>query len=190
MFPSIFWSTANNNYSIAGSIPSPLLLGSCKEDEFSNIQLTFVQDSQMILLPQVQTIVTLFLDKTWCVQFLLIITICSDTGKGWLHKTLQPVVCIYAASMIQIFFIILIAAIWLNIYAHLKSILNGVYLSHLLVTWENNWYKTNSWMARWWKIENYFFQLGYILFFSEARKKKIFTSIWFGKKPVLFLFII
>ena len=37
MFPSIYWSNANDNYSIAGSIPSPLLSGSCKEDNFSDI---------------------------------------------------------------------------------------------------------------------------------------------------------
>ena len=37
MFPSIFWSTANNNYYIAGSIPSPLLSGSCKECGFDDI---------------------------------------------------------------------------------------------------------------------------------------------------------
>ena len=37
MFPSIFWSTKNEKYSIAGSIPSLLLSVSCKEDGFSNI---------------------------------------------------------------------------------------------------------------------------------------------------------
>ena len=37
MFPSIFWSTANDHYSIAGSIPSPLLCGSCKDDGFADI---------------------------------------------------------------------------------------------------------------------------------------------------------
>ena len=36
-------------------------------------QLTFVQDSKMLLLPQVQTIVKLLLDMNWCVQFLQII---------------------------------------------------------------------------------------------------------------------
>ena len=34
IFPSMFWSTANDNYYISGSIPSPLLSGSCKEDGF------------------------------------------------------------------------------------------------------------------------------------------------------------
>ena len=42
MFPSIFWLTGNENYYIAGSIPSPLLSGSCKEDAFSDI-LTHVR---------------------------------------------------------------------------------------------------------------------------------------------------
>ena len=37
MFPSIFWSTANDHYSIAGSIPSPLLSGSCKNDGYADI---------------------------------------------------------------------------------------------------------------------------------------------------------
>ena len=37
---------------------------------FIIFQLIFVQDSQILLLPQVQTIVTLFLDMTWCVQLL------------------------------------------------------------------------------------------------------------------------
>ena len=37
MFPSIFWSTANNNYSIAGALPSSLLSGMCKEDGFADI---------------------------------------------------------------------------------------------------------------------------------------------------------
>ena len=37
MFPSIFWLTDNYNYSIAGSIPLPFLIGSCKEDGFSDI---------------------------------------------------------------------------------------------------------------------------------------------------------
>ena len=37
MFPSKFCLTENNNYYISGSIPSPLLSGSCKEYGFSNI---------------------------------------------------------------------------------------------------------------------------------------------------------
>ena len=37
MFPSIFWSTANDNYSIAGSIPSPLLSGLWKKYCFADI---------------------------------------------------------------------------------------------------------------------------------------------------------
>ena len=37
MFTSIFWLTANENYSIAGSIPSPLLSGSCKEGGYAGI---------------------------------------------------------------------------------------------------------------------------------------------------------
>ena len=36
-FPSIFWSTANDNYYIAGSIPSPFLSGLCIEDGLSHI---------------------------------------------------------------------------------------------------------------------------------------------------------
>ena len=49
-------------------------------------QLTFVQDSQMLLLPQVQTIVTLFLDMTLCVQLLQIIATCNNKVKEWLHQ--------------------------------------------------------------------------------------------------------
>ena len=37
MFPSIFFPTANENYYISGSIKSPLLSGSCKEDGFADI---------------------------------------------------------------------------------------------------------------------------------------------------------
>ena len=36
VFPSIFWSAANDNYSILGSIPSPLLSRFCKEDSFAD----------------------------------------------------------------------------------------------------------------------------------------------------------
>ena len=66
-------------------------------------QLTFVQDSQMLLIPQVQTIVTWFLDTTWCIWFMEIIETCANTGKGLLHQTLQLVVLIYAARMIRYF---------------------------------------------------------------------------------------
>ena len=41
LFPSIFWSTANDNYYIAGSIPSLLLSGSCKEYGFADITTRF-----------------------------------------------------------------------------------------------------------------------------------------------------
>ena len=37
MFTSIFWSTASDNYSIAGALPSPLISGSCKEDGFADM---------------------------------------------------------------------------------------------------------------------------------------------------------
>ena len=83
------------------------------------LQLTFVQDSQILLLPQVNTIVTLFLDMTWCVQLLQIIATCTNTGNWWLHQTLQPVVWIYAASMIYIFFIPLTAVRCFKTYVHL-----------------------------------------------------------------------
>ena len=69
------------------------------------LQLTFVQDSQVLLLPQVLTIVTWFLDMTLCVQFLKIISACANIGKWWLHQTLLPEVWIYAAGMIRTFFI-------------------------------------------------------------------------------------
>ena len=108
-----------------------------KKTVFLIFQLTFVQDSQILLLPQVQTIVTLFLDMTWCVQLLQIIETCANTGNEWLHQTLQPVVFINAARIIRIFFIPLTSAIWLNIYALLKSIFNGIFSSNLPVTWEN-----------------------------------------------------
>jgi len=39
MFPSIFWSTASDNYSIAGALPSPLISGSCKEDGFADMPI-------------------------------------------------------------------------------------------------------------------------------------------------------
>ena len=108
-----------------------------KKTVFNIFQLTFVQDSQMILLPQVQTIATIFLDMTSCFQLLQIIATCDNTVKGWLHQTLQPEVWIYAASMIWIFFIPLTAVRWLKFYAHLKSIFNGISSSNLPVTWEN-----------------------------------------------------
>ena len=74
-----------------------------KKTLFLIFQLTFVQDSQMLLLLQVQTIVTQFWYMNWCVQFLKIITSCANTGNGWLHKTLHPVVWVYAARMVQNF---------------------------------------------------------------------------------------
>ena len=37
IFTSIVWSTANDSYSIVGSIPSPILSCSCKEEGFSDI---------------------------------------------------------------------------------------------------------------------------------------------------------
>ena len=101
-------------------------------------QLTFVQDSQMILLPKVQTIVTWFLDMTWCVKLLKIIATYANTGKGWLHQTLQLEFWIYNARMIQFFNIPLTAVRWINFYAHLKSIFNGMSSSHLPVAQEIN----------------------------------------------------
>ena len=100
-------------------------------------QLTFVQDSQMLLLPQVQNIVTQFLNVTWCVQLMQIIATCVNTGKELIHQTLKPAVWFYAASMIRIFFIPLTAVRWLKLYAHLKIIFNGISSSYLPVTWEN-----------------------------------------------------
>ena len=100
-------------------------------------QFMFVQDSKMLLIPKVQTIVKLFLDMTSCVQFLKIISTCDNTGKGWLHQKLQPEVWIYAARIIWTFFIPLTVVIWLKFYTHLKIIFNGVYPSHLPVTREN-----------------------------------------------------
>ena len=116
---------------------------------FLIFKLMFVQESQMILLPQVQTIVMQFLDITWCVKFLQIIATFTNTGKVWLHQTLQPVVWLYAARMIRIFFILLTAVRWLKMYAHLKNMFNGISSSHLPVTQEKSCYKTNSWMTRW-----------------------------------------
>ena len=45
MFPSIFWSTANDNYSILESIPSLLYHILIKKTIFLSFQLTFVQYS-------------------------------------------------------------------------------------------------------------------------------------------------
>ena len=137
MFPSIFFSTVNVNYSIAELINPPLYWDHVKNMFLLIFQLTFVQDSHMLIIPQVLTIVTWLLDMTWCVQFLKIISTCANTGKGWLCQTLQPEVRIYAARMIQTFFIPLTAVIWLKFYTYLKIIFNGVYPSHLPVTWEN-----------------------------------------------------
>ena len=73
------------------------------------LKLTSVQDSRMLLLPKVQTIVTQFLDMNLFVQLLQTIATCTNTEKVLLHQTLQPVVWIYAARVIQIFFIPLTA---------------------------------------------------------------------------------
>ena len=107
-------------------------------------QVTFVQDSQMLLLPQVQTIVTWFWDTTWCVQILKIVATCAKTVKGLFHQTLQLVVWIYAARTIQFLFISLTDIIWLKIYVHLKSIFNGISFSHLPVTRENSFVQKQS----------------------------------------------
>ena len=49
MFPSFFWSTANYNYYIVGSIISPILSESCKDDGFAdiptNVNLRLANDS-------------------------------------------------------------------------------------------------------------------------------------------------
>ena len=108
-----------------------------KKKVFLIFQLTFVQDSQMLLLSQYQNIVTQFLDMTWFVQLLKIIATCANIGKELIHQKLKPVVWFYAASMIQICFIPLTAVRWLKLYAHLKTIFNGVSSSHLPVTREN-----------------------------------------------------
>ena len=81
MFPS-FLSTANDNYYIVGSIPSPLYQDCLKKTVLLIFQITFVQDSQILLLPQVQTIVIHFWDTTWCVQLLQIIATYANTVKG------------------------------------------------------------------------------------------------------------
>ena len=107
-----------------------------KKTVFMISQLTFIQDSQMLLLSKVQTMVTQFLDINWCVQLLQSIATCDNTGNEWIHQTLQPVVWIYSARIIRIFFIPLTAVIWFKKYAHLKSIFNGISSSHLTVTWE------------------------------------------------------
>ena len=120
-----------------------------KKTVFLILQLKFIQDSQMIFLPQVRTTVTRFLDMHWCVTLPQTIATCTNTGKGLLHQKLQPVVWIYAVRMIQIFFIPLTAIIWLKFYAHLKSIFNEISSSHLPVTWKTFCYKSNLWMARW-----------------------------------------
>ena len=108
-----------------------------KNNIFLIFQPTFVQDSQMLLLPQVHTIVKLFLDMTLCVELLQIIATCANTVKEWPHQTLQPLVWIYSARIILMFFIPLTAVRWLKMYAHLSSISNGISSSHLPVTWEN-----------------------------------------------------
>ena len=133
-------------------------------------QLAFVQGSHVLLIPHVQTIVTLCLYMTWCVQFLQIIATCANTGKEWIHQTLHPVVWIYAARRDQIFFIPLTAVRWLKICVHLKSIFIGISSSHLPVTWEIFCYKTNSRMDRWWWMENSFYQIGvHPIFFSRNK---------------------
>ena len=108
-----------------------------KKKVFLIFQLAFVQDSQILILLQVQKIVKIFLDMTWCVQLLQIIAACANTVKEWLHQTLQLVVWIYAARMIRIFFIPLRAIKWLKINAHLKITFNWISSSHLPVTREN-----------------------------------------------------
>lgn len=37
MFPSIFWTMAEDKFSVPGAIPSPLLSGMCEEDGFASI---------------------------------------------------------------------------------------------------------------------------------------------------------
>ena len=93
-------------------------------------KITSVQDSQMILLPQVQTIVTLFLEMTWCVQLLQIIATCANTGKEWLHQTLLTVVFICAARMIRFFFVPLTAVRWLKI-MRISGVFPMGYLPHI-----------------------------------------------------------
>ena len=93
-------------------------------------QLKFVQDSQMIFIPQVLNIVTGFLDITCCVQFLQVILTRKNTEKGWLHQTLQPEVWIYAARMIQTFSIPLTPVRWLKI-MRISKLFSMVYLPHV-----------------------------------------------------------
>ena len=68
-----------------------------KKNIFLILQITFVWDSKMLLLPQVQTVVTKFWDMNWCVQLLQIFATCTNTGKydyikhcsRWFRFTLQ-----------------------------------------------------------------------------------------------------
>ena len=107
-----------------------------KKNVFLTLQFTLVQDPQMLLLPQVQTIVTRFLNMTRCVKFLQIIGTYANTEEGWLYQTLHPVVWTYAARIIWVFFIPLKSVIWLKMYTHFKSSFNGISSSHLPVTRE------------------------------------------------------
>ena len=139
-----------------------------KKTVFLIFQLTFVQDSKMLLLPQFQTTVTHFLDMTWHVQFLKIIATFANTGKGWLNQTLQLVVWIYAARMILICVTLSTAIRRLEMYAHLKIIFNGMSYSHLPVTWENilvkktirEWLDDKKWKMNfsYWDTYSFFWQ--------------------------------
>ena len=98
-------------------------------------QITFLQESQMLLLPQVYAIVTWFLGMTWFVQLMQNIATCANTGigigKGWINQILQPKFWIYDARMIQNFFVLLKTVRWFKSNKHLKSIFKGLYSSKL-----------------------------------------------------------
>ena len=117
---------------------------------------------------------------TWCVHFMQTIATCANTGKEWLQQTLQMVVCIYTAGMIQIFINSIDSHQMVKIYAHLKSIFNETFSSNLPVTWENiliqNHFVNGYMITR----VQYIFPIGIDTLFSAAKNKKSFASIYFG----------
>ena len=108
---------------------------------FLIFQLTFVQDSQMLLLSQLHTIVTWFLDMTWCVHLLQKLQHTIIQQRSYFIKHYSKWFVFKLQGLFNLFFIPLTDIRRLKVYAHLKSIFNGISSSHSLVTWEIIWVK-------------------------------------------------
>ena len=137
MFPSIFLSAANDNYSIARSITSHILSGFCKEDDFSNIP-THVRSTLKNASSSTSS------DYRYAIfGHDLMCSIAVNRYKMRQHRkgmnssnTVAGGLDLRCKDYSNFPHSIDSRQVVKN-YARLKSIFNGIFSSHLPVTWEN-----------------------------------------------------